>query len=67
MITSVSDDGQTFTLTRGAWSNTYPVADLAKWLAFYRDQKALFPKAGASYDASIAALEALARQLAPAG
>ena len=37
MKAELSEDGQSFTLTRGAWSNSYPLADLPKWLAFYRD------------------------------
>lgn len=67
MIATVSEDGQSFTLTRESWSNTYPMAELPKWLAFYQDQKALFPKAADSYDASIAALQALAQQVQGAG
>lgn len=67
MIATISDDGQSFTLTRGAWSNTYPLSELPKWQAFYHDQKRLFPKAAESYDASIAALDGLAQQLAARG
>lgn len=67
MIATLSEDGQSFTLTRGAWSNTYPIAELPKWLAFYQEQQALFPKAGDSYQASIAAMQALARQVQGAG
>ena len=58
-----SHDDSTFTLTRGAWSNTYPLEDLQKWLAFYRRQKEHFPKSGTNYDASITAIEALAKKL----
>jgi len=61
MKATLSDDGQSFTLARGAWSNSYPLADLPKWLAFYREQPRLFPKAGDTYAGSIAALEQLAR------
>ncbi|GHC16285.1 MULTISPECIES: hypothetical protein [Gemmobacter] len=63
MKAELSEDGQSFTLTRGAWSNSYPLADLPKWLAFYRKQPLDFPKSGDSYAASIAALEALAARL----
>ncbi|WP_312525716.1 hypothetical protein [Paracoccus sp. (in: a-proteobacteria)] len=60
---TTSFDDTSFTLTSGAWSNTYPLEDLAKWLKFYRHQKERFPKSGPHYDASIAAIEALAEQL----
>ncbi|MCV2448443.1 hypothetical protein [Paracoccus sp. DMF] len=56
-------DEATFTLTGNMWSATYPLDELPKWLAFYRRQKARFPKAGDSYDGTIAALEALAKDL----
>ena len=59
----LSDDRTTFTLRRGAWSNSYPVETAAAWLAFYRRQPVDFPKAGRAYEASIAALEALCRDL----
>lgn len=59
----LSDDKSQFTLQRGAWSNTYPVEEAAKWLAFYRRQPIDFPKAGHTYAASIAALEDLCRRL----
>ncbi|KGJ11598.1 hypothetical protein EQ718_02365 [Paracoccus versutus] len=60
----VTHDESTFTLTGKIWSATYPLEELPKWLAFYRGRKARFPKAGNSYDATIAALEQLERQLA---
>ena len=59
----LSDDRTTFTLRRGAWSNSYPVETATAWLAFYRRQPVDFPKAGRAYEASIAALEALCRDL----
>lgn len=30
-------DGDTFTLLGRDWSGTYPMAELPRWLAFYRD------------------------------
>lgn len=54
-----SPDGQTFTIRRGDWENTYPWSDLARWIAFYERQRANFPKAKGSYDATIAALRSL--------
>lgn len=59
----LSDDRTSFTLRRGAWSNTYPVAQAASWLAFYRRQPMDFSKAGRAYEESIAALEKLCRDL----
>ncbi|MDQ7263986.1 hypothetical protein NM680_19505 [Paracoccus sp. PS-1] len=56
-------DESTFTLTGKIWSATYPLDELPKWLAFYRSRRARFPKAGDSYDATIAALEELERTL----
>jgi hypothetical protein len=59
----ITHDDKTFTITGQQWSGTYPLQDLSKWLAFYRRQRADFPKAGPSYDATIAGLEALAKKL----
>ena len=56
-------DDETFTLTGEIWSATYPLDELPKWLRWYRSRKARFPKAGNSYDPTIAALEALAKGL----
>lgn len=56
-------DTQTYTHAGGGWSDTYPVADLPRWLDFYRRQRRDFPRASTSYDADIEALEALARDL----
>ncbi|MBT9385102.1 hypothetical protein KM176_14625 [Pseudooceanicola sp. CBS1P-1] len=47
----------TFTLALGTWENTYPVADLDRWLAFYRSQREHFPKSLDTYDRTIALLE----------
>ncbi|MFC3169250.1 hypothetical protein [Paracoccus fontiphilus] len=59
----ITHDDKTFTITGQQWAGTYPLDDLGKWLAFYRRQRADFPKAGAVYDATIAGLEALAQEL----
>jgi hypothetical protein len=50
---------RTFTFTKGVWSGTFPVADLSKWLAFYRRQRELFPDHAGSYDDEVDALEAV--------
>ncbi len=62
----VQHDESTFTLTGEYWSATYPLADLQKWLAFYRGRRARFPKAGDAYDTTLAALEELERRLSAA-
>lgn len=53
----------TFTMTSKHWSGTYPLDELPKWLAFYRRQRADFPKSGRVYDAAVTGLEALALAL----
>jgi hypothetical protein len=45
------------------WTATYPLDALPRQLAFHRKMRADFPKSGTAYDASISALEALAREL----
>ncbi|UXU73722.1 MULTISPECIES: hypothetical protein [unclassified Paracoccus (in: a-proteobacteria)] len=57
-------DATTFTLTGKVWSATYPLEELPRWLAFYRSRRQRCPRAGSSYDATLAALEALAQELA---
>ncbi|WP_199260661.1 hypothetical protein [Paracoccus binzhouensis] len=57
-------DDTTFTLTGRIWSATYPLEELPKWLAFYRSRRERFPRAATSYEATIAALEALEKELA---
>lgn len=59
----ITHDETTFTMTGQQWTGTYPLDELPKWLRFYRSQREQFPKAGTSYDAGIAGLEALANEL----
>lgn len=59
----VTYDDTTFTMSGHAWSNTYPIKDLPRWIAFYRHQRDQFPKSGSSYDATIAALETLSAEI----
>lgn len=61
---NTSHDESSFTLTGKVWSAHYPIEELPKWLAFYRSRRERCPKAGNSYEATIAALEALEAQLA---
>lgn len=56
-------DDTTFTLTGRYWSGTYPLEELPKQLAFYRRQRADFPKSGTSYDETIEELERLTKIL----
>lgn len=56
-------DTQSFTIADKAWTNSYPIAELPKWLGFYRKMKVDYPKSGDSYDADIAALAKLAVEL----
>lgn len=57
------EDGSRFRITRGAWSNEYPIGELDGWITFYRRARDEHPKALNSYDATIEALEALATGL----
>lgn len=52
-----------FTLTKGTWQGTFPVDDLPKWIAFYRDQRERYPAHAATYDDDVKALEKLAAKL----
>lgn len=56
-------EAQTFTIRGSGWWDTYPIADLPKWLAFYRKMDADYPKAAGQYAGTVAALEALTAQL----
>ena len=58
---TLDPDGTTFTMARGVWANSYPLADLPKWIAFYRRQAEAHPNR-ASYAEDVQALEALKRQ-----
>ena len=53
----------TFTLEKGIWQGTFPIADLPKWLNFYRGQMERYPAHGPNYAPDVEALEALARQI----
>jgi len=53
----------TFTLEKGIWQGTFPIADLAKWLNFYRQQMERYPAHAANYAPDVEALEGLAKQI----
>lgn len=55
----------TFTMAKGGWTNTYPISDLPKWLAFYRKQQDLFPRYASFYQDSVDGLERLSAELRP--
>lgn len=63
MKTIYHPESRTFTMSKGSWSNTYPISQLQKWLDFYREQQVRFPKYATFYDDDIEALEHLARSL----
>lgn len=60
----VTHNETTFTMTGKHWSGTYSLADLPKWLSFYRRLRSDFPKSGGSYDRCIQELEALSLRMA---
>jgi hypothetical protein len=49
----------TFTLEKGIWQGTFPLADLPQWLAFSRQQTERYPAHAAQYAPDVEALEAL--------
>ncbi|MBZ9991208.1 hypothetical protein LB572_29375 [Mesorhizobium sp. BH1-1-5] len=53
----------TFTLEKGIWRGTFPIADLPKWLTFYRQQMQRYPAHAAQYAPDVEALEALTARL----
>ena len=53
----------TITMTKGAWSQTFPAAGLPQQLAFYRLQQERFQVHASYYDDDVRALEAVARSL----
>jgi hypothetical protein len=53
----------TITHSRGAWSDTFPVADLGERIAFYRSQQERFPDHAESYADDVRALEAITKEI----
>lgn len=53
----------TFTHSRRDWSGTFPLSDLPKWLAFYRDQQQRYPAYAHTYEPDAVALAEALRQL----
>jgi hypothetical protein len=50
-------------MTKGSWTNTYPISDVQKWIDFYRRQQERFPASAAIYDEDVRALEKLAESI----
>jgi len=63
-IATYDSAAATFTLEKGIWRGTFPIADLPKWLNFYREQMQRYPVHAASYAPDVEALEALLKELA---
>ena len=62
--TATYDSGTgTFTIVKDKWRGTFPIADLPKWLDFYRHQRERYPAHATSYDSDVKALEALVADL----
>ena len=53
----------TFKLEKGIWQGTFPIADLPKWLNFYREQARRYPAQAANYAEDVMALETLAGEI----
>ncbi|WP_435170310.1 hypothetical protein [Falsirhodobacter sp. 1013] len=64
MIVTYDARARTFTMQGQFLISTYPIEDFPKWLEFYRGMKADYPKAKGAYDATVAALEAFAKEMA---
>lgn len=56
-------EARKFSITGRTWSGTYPIEELPGWLVFYRTLQAEHPKANGAYDATVAGLAALAKEL----
>ncbi len=54
----------TYTHTKGAWTGTFPIADLGRWLAFYRSQQERYPFHAAAYEPDVRALADAAAEIA---
>lgn len=64
-VVEASEDGQSFTITHGAWSGTYPVDALPRQLKFYRQLRDRKNGAYAQhYQPTVRALEEFAKRLA---
>lgn len=53
---TIDSASRTYTHTKGAWSGTFPITDLPRWLTFYRKQQELYPSHAATYEPDVTAL-----------
>ena len=64
-VVEASADGQSFTITKSAWSGTYPIDALPRQLKFYRQLRDRKNGAYAQhYGPTVRALEEFARRMA---
>lgn len=64
-VVAAAVDGQSFTITHGAWSSTYPIDALPRQLKFYRQLRDRKNGAYAQhYQPTVEALEEFAKRLA---
>jgi len=64
-VVEASEDGQSFTITKSAWSGTYPIDALPRQLKFYRQLRDRKNGAYAQhYQPTVEALEEFARRKA---
>ncbi|MBN9568965.1 MAG: hypothetical protein J0H79_15335 [Alphaproteobacteria bacterium] len=60
----LSQDGSTVHMRRGGWTGEFPIADLGRWLGFYRDlQNRALGKFAYVYGPTVAALERIEIEL----
>lgn len=52
-----------YTHKKGKWSDIRPIADLPRFLAFYREQQQRYPAYAATYQDHVEALEGLLNSL----
>ena len=62
-IANYDSAARTFTIEKGVWRGTFPIADLPNWIRFYRQQMERYPAQAANYAADVQALEALAAEI----
>lgn len=60
---TIDSTAGTFTHQKAAWSGTFPLSDLPKWLAFYRQMQERYPVHARTYEPDVRALADAQRQL----
>lgn len=59
----IDSASRTYTHTKGAWSGTFPITDMPRWLTFYRKQQELYPPHAETYEPDVKALAEALRGL----